>query len=90
MPIISRTVMKYSLTFLPSTIIAYVCFVLSQREVQGTIETFAVFNTLSAVSMVYIVFTSNEDRYNMEIVHSFNFLSHLQFEVVWCLQNQIY
>ena len=55
--------MKYSLTYLPSTVIANVCFVLSQREVKGTIETFSVFNILSAVSMVYIVFTSNEDRY---------------------------
>ena len=63
----SRTVMKYSLTYLPSTVIANVCFVLSQREVKGTIETFSVFNILSAVSMVYIVFTSNEDRYGMEI-----------------------
>ena len=88
MLIFSRTVMKYSLTFLPSTLIAYVCLVLSQREVLGTIETFSVFNTLSAVSMVYIVFTSTEDRYIIEIVHSFNF--HLQFKVVWCLQNQIF
>ena len=65
----SRTVMKYSLTYLPSTVIANVCFVLSQREVKGTIETFSVFNILSAVSMVYVVFTSNEDRYicGMEI-----------------------
>ena len=57
--------MKFSLMFLPSTVIAYVCFVFSQREVQGTLEAFSVFNILSAVSMVYIVFTSNEDRYKV-------------------------
>ena len=59
--------MKFSLMFLPSTVIAYVCFVFSQREVQGTLEAFSVFNILSAASMVYIVFTSNEDRYNAHL-----------------------
>ena len=81
--------MKFSLMFLPNTVFAYVCFVFSQREVQGTLETFSVFNILTAVSMVYIVFTSNEDRYTMFIMQSFK-ESQLILKVVWCLPEEIY
>ena len=81
--------MKFSLIFLPNTVISYVCFVFSQRKVQGTLETFSVFNILSAVSMVYIVFTSNEDRYTIFILQAFK-ENHLILKVVWCLPEEIY
>ena len=57
-----RTVFKYSFLFVPSSVIAAVCFVLSQREVAATLETFSVFNILAAAAILYIVLSSNESR----------------------------
>ena len=57
-----RTVFKYSFLFVPSSVIAAVCFVLSQREVTATLETFSVFNILAAAALLYIVLSSNESR----------------------------
>ena len=53
---------KYSFLFVPSSVIAAVCFVLSQREVTATLETFSVFNILAAAALLYIVLSSNESR----------------------------
>ena len=57
-----RTVFKYSFLFVPSSVIAAVCFVLSQREVTATLETFSVFNILAAAALLYIVLSSSESR----------------------------
>ena len=57
-----RTVFKYSFLFVPCSVIAAVCFVLSQREVAATLETFSVFNILAAAAILYIVLSSNESR----------------------------
>ena len=61
-----RTLFKFTFLTLPCSAISLVCFVSSQRT-QGYAEagscTFAIFHLLTALSMLYIVFSSQEGRW---------------------------